>query len=166
MIAFLESTLAEALAAGCDCVQIKYEGIFAQYHPVTGNLTLKGDGTPRSYAAPAAGVRATLIGSYAPLTNSLVIFDCWAVEEPPENLVDLRREGYRTRYMAARLQIKLLISPPPLVQNLPIAEAGRLWTTLPDVPGARGLVFRRSKDPVGAVVRLTKWYPEVPRGLV
>lgn len=167
MIPFQDSTLADALVHGCDTVQVKYDGQFAQYCTSHGTASLV-MGTARH--PTTNGANCTLIGSYIPTGNRLHVFDCWCVEEPPNVVNDLRKEPYRARYVAAKIQLKLINpqSSPTLrlVQNHPITHAHALWRTLPDIPDAKGLVFRKSMDPVGVMVRVARWYREKPEGLV
>lgn len=168
---FQDSTLAAARTAGCDTVQIKYDGMFAQFSTKNGGFSATTpDGHIDAFTGVSPDIACILIGSYLPpLTDrkpSYFVHDCWLVEEPPNNIVDLRRETYRSRYVAARIQIKLLNGPFHLVQNHPISAAEVLWRTLPEIAHAKGLVFRNSKDPVGVQLRCARWYPEVPGELV
>lgn len=167
MIKFVESTLREAIDAGCDCAQIKYDGIFAQFATAHGEFSAvtgeKRD--PDRYNSISDGITCTLIGCYLPTIPRFFVHDCWLVEEPEGNVVDLRHEGYRTRYVAARLQVLLLKGPFQLVQNHPIGHAPSLWESLGEVPHAKGIVFRRSTDQVGVQLRCVRWYPELPKDL-
>lgn len=167
MITFIDSTLADARTNGCDTVQIKYDGIFAQFSCRDGNFdAVTRDGRRDNYPGINPDVSCVLIGSYRKPLHLFYVFDCWSVEEPPDNIIDLRREPYRTRYVAAKVQVRLLNGPFKLVQSHPITAAEALWRTLPEVPHAKGLVFRNSKDPVGTLVRVKRWYAEVPGELV
>lgn len=171
MINFINSTLTDACTAGCDCVQVKYDGEFAQLSTANGHGTVTLKNIIReSWSGFDPLVTCTLIGAYRPVTRHFYVHDCWCVEEPPGTVVILRHEPYRARYVTAKIQLKLLNNQSPLilrlVQNHPIAHAERLWLTLPDIPDAKGLVFRKSSDPITAPVRLARWYREMPGELV
>lgn len=167
----LDSTLADALVDGCDCCQIKYDGSHATLASAHGSATIStrwNDADVTLKVAPS--VTCTLIGSFRPSRLFFYVTDCWCVEEPEGNVVDLRKEPYRARYVAAKIQMKLLQPAGPtiiiLVPSLPIAHAHALWRSLPDTPNAKGLVFRRSMDPAEVQVRVARWYPEKPGELV
>lgn len=171
MITFTDSTLADARVAGCDTVQIKYDGSFAQYSTAQGRATITmSQGFHEEWHGVDPLTVCTLIGSYRPPTQRLYVNDCWCIESPEGNVVDLRKEPYRARYVAAKIQLQLLKAPGTpvikLVQNHPISHAEMLWRTLPDIPDAKGLVFRKSMDPVGVPLRVARWYAEAPGGLV
>lgn len=167
MIHFITSSLAEALVAGCDCVQIKYDGIFAQFCTANGRFSII---TQENRGETLEGVNpdviCTLIGAFVPHARKFFVHDCWCIEEPPSNIIDLRRQPYRSRYVAARIQIKLLGGPFELVQNLPIAASQSLWANLKNVPFAKGIVFRNSQDLVGTQLRCARWYAELPGELI
>lgn len=163
MIHFITSTLAEAQAAGCDCVQIKYDGVFAQFCSANGRFSvITQENRGEHFDGVNPDVICSLIGSFVPHARKFFVYDCWCVEEPPSNIIDLRRQPYRSRYVAARIQVRLLNGPFTLVQSLPISAAQTLWGTLKDVPFAKGLVFRNSQDLVGMQLRCARWYPELP----
>lgn len=164
----LDSTYADARAAGCDTVQLKHDGIFSQFTCTKGNLFTRGFDLRQTTEAQMGldpTVDCTLLGVYEPRSTMRYVFDCWAVQEG-DHVVDLRAEPYRSRYVAAKIQCSLLGPVVKLVQNFPILRAPALWATLPQTTAIKGLVFRDSRAPAAAPVRVARWYAERPGELV
>lgn len=166
----IDSTLEEAIKSGCDTVQLKWDGVWSRFCVAQGKLhirnhILREDEPTAQVVGIDPSVSCTLIGTYTPAGN-LFVFDCWLVEEPPDHIIDMRKEPYRTRFVAAKLQVGFVGSRIELVTNYPISRAVELWKALPQFGNsAKGLVFRNSKEDAYKPIRVARWYPEVPREL-
>jgi hypothetical protein len=162
----IDSSLADAIKAGCDCVQIKHDGIQSQFCVGDGIMNV----INRFHHLPAEvhtlkgfdpSMKCTLIGTHAPTANRFLVYDCLLVVRD-DRIVDLRKEPYRTRYVAAKIQCKLLGEHFHLVVNHAIGNAPALWKTLPYVPDGKGLIFRNSRDPAEVALRCKRYYSDRP----
>lgn len=164
----IDSTLEAAQRAGCDTVQLKYDGMPVQFAIARGKMNIT-DFNLKLLVDPLAGfdetINCTLLGSFLPHNFKCYIFDCWCVEEN-DITIDLRAEPYRSRYVAAKIQCKLLGSFVTLVANAPISQSIPLWRSLVNVDSAKGLVFRDSRADAKGPVRVARWYKEAPRELI
>lgn len=168
---FLDSTLTDAINAGCDCVQYKHDGSWAKFFIKNGVVTVQ----HRYLAAPKEigsthdkSIDCILVGAYRDVTNRPWVFDCWQVRNEAGEMVDIRKERYRSRYVAARIQCKLVNDGLlPIVVSYPIAHAEQMWSRIATHTDGdiKGLVFRNSRDPAGVPLRCARWYAEMPRGL-
>lgn len=160
----INSTLADAVAAGCDCVQPKLNGRFCR---------IVADGTTVSalyrdegevlYTGDANGADCTLLADYfgppwGQTNYEIVVWDCVGVGDDP-----LLEYEYRHRYAFAAHFVKLLGSPFVTVPNFPITHAALLWNSLG--PNTCGLVYRKSTVANDDPVRVARKYKEMPGGL-
>lgn len=163
----VDSTLADAKTAGCDTVQLKYDGLACQYVVANGKLKTL-DMTGYAVDDPVEvdpTINCTLIGTYVFTKKLRWVFDCWCVQET-NGPIDLRAEPYRSRYVAARIQCAVLGDVVKLVTNHSISKAPNLWATLPLSRGVKGLIFRNSHDNVSVPLRVARWYLEAPSELL
>ncbi len=168
---FIDSTLADAIKAGCDTCQVKYDGVFTQFTVANGRIyvhnNILGDGH-LSFPCDDVTINCTLIGTYHPHQDKAFVFDCWLIQEPDGTLVDLREQPYRSRFVATKIQTQMIGERLTLVQNLPIGQAKDLWNIIPSNPKIpiKGLVFRNSKDLANVPLRCARWYSEKPGELI
>lgn len=171
-------TLAEALTDGCDIVQQKYQGLWVRVEVAHGRADVydRDGNSPTWFDVKNPDLACTLIGDlFGPPRHEIsriIIWDCWRVGQPesgedarPGRLewTSLEKFTYRDRYAFIRQQLDQIGLPLVPVKNYPIATAGNLWNI--QGPDTCGLVFRRSKDPVEVVLKIARWYREMPRAL-
>lgn len=148
----------EALAAGCDVVQLKYDGWWARIEIEHGKgqvFSETGRHLPRfDFTLVTAPLTLTLVGELMYGTQwakdpgregKIFLFDCWRYEEK-----DTEAYSYRDRFAL----IKSLQPHLPLnfekVQNYKIGDYTHLWKELVETKKFEGVVFRNSKHPAGA----------------
>lgn len=169
------STLADAIAAGCDIVQPKYSRLWCRVEVSRGTVRIYDDFREELHFADGVNESAccTLIGNYfgppACPGIKVVVWDCWSLCQQPLDVVRLEENSletfsYRDRFAFVKQQLHLLNLPwLTAVKNFPITAAPDLW----DSPNAEtcGLVFRRSRDAVGATLFVARKYEGMPGGL-
>lgn len=166
-------TLTEALAAGCDCVMLKYDGF-----PVTINCAaqccniIAYFGGPHDLKHPLDGelldttqlvepLDALLIGAKNRANPIIHLYDCWWI-----NGQDVQYSSYRERYVLTRMNARKLDERFVVVQVLPIQAAHELWRqVMLDPDNIKGLVFRRSKDTAAGDLYVRRYYKEMPTSL-
>ena len=164
----INSTLAEAIAAGCDCVMLKHVG-----YPISINCS---EGVGNVYTAFRFGtldrtlvetfvytepINALLVGAKDPFTNAIHISDIWWV-----NGTDVQNLTYRERYILVRLNAHKLDPRFQMVLTYPIQAAQELWKTVMKEPKAYcGLVCRKSKDTAAGALYVIRYYETEPRAL-
>lgn len=169
------STLAEALAAGCDIVQPKLRGLWCRVEVTQGRATVYSPSNEELTYFDVANpdVFCTLIGDYfGPPRHELskiIAWDCWALgevsgESPRPVWVDITMYSYRDRFAFLKQRQFLIGLPVQVIKNYPISAVHDLWTN-PNEDFC-GVVFRCSRDPVTVPVRVQRKYKEVPAGVV
>ena len=161
----IDSTLSDAIAAGCDTVQLKYAGMPAFFHVADGALVTNADFPVDTIFGLDRVVACTLVGTWLPIPNLRYVFDCTHVRDST-GYTNLSHESYRIRYVIARLQTALLGTTVTLVRNHPISHSVMLWSTIPALQYVSGLVFRNSKEAFDVPIRVARWYAEAPKELV
>jgi len=167
------TTHADALAAGCDTVQPKYDGRWCRcvIRRGIGHVYLPSGMSPCSFTAPE-DVVCVLIGNL--MTDNdvpprIVVWDCWSIGQESEEVprlehMDLVKYSYRDRYAVAKQQISRIGNPLiTITPNYPIRAAGELWSS--NLPETRGLVYRRSDDPAEVTILVSRRYVELPGGM-
>jgi hypothetical protein len=176
------STLHDARAAGCDCVQYKYTGQWVRVEISRGFIRIYDDhkqpvDCPSNFLTAPGNVCGCFIGNYLLDRSRIVLWDCWAVcSESDAGLGSGTRTvytsvedfGYRDRYALLAGEVKKLVSTPlevpfTLVKNHPIKDAPVLWSD--DLPNICGLIFRDSRATVHTPMRVARRYREVPSAL-
>jgi hypothetical protein len=182
----IRSTLAEAVAAGCDCVMLRHDGWpilvncvgegcnilsaatdFGPLHQALRHLSYRDINHLEHLekTAPLEPLSALFVGAKprgtGPIT-SVHIYDMWWFDDQ-----DIQMHSYRERYALARSNIRKLDSRFKMVTVQPIGIAPQLWTTVANDPEQyKGLVCRRSKDAAGGELYTIPYYKEAPGGLV
>lgn len=162
----IDSTLADAIAVGCDCVMLKYDG-----WPVTINCAAKTcnvishwrfAGTEPLFTCQLIEpLDALLIGAKNPRSPRIYLYDCWWMAGQ-----DVKDLPYRNRYVLTRTNAKSLDERFVVVQVYPIQAADQLWReVVMDPVNLKGLVFRRSKDRASDDLYVRRYYAEKPEGL-
>lgn len=160
---YKDSSYDLALAAGCDIVQLKYDGWWSRTESIAGNCevfsetgrrldkftsSLEGSSSFTIISELMHGTQWSLDPSR---TGKRYLFDIWSYED---NSLEL--DSYSTRY---KILMSLLPSLPQsweLVQNFSINDYPTIWNTFV-VPGHfEGVVFRNSKAPVGNPIHREK----------
>jgi hypothetical protein len=170
----LPSTLAEAVAAGCDIVQPKLRGLWCRVVVSRGSARVYStkDEELTYFDVPKDNVHAVFVGDYfGPPRHELskiVVWDCWSIgDDDPEGArpvwTDLKTYSYRDRFAFMKVSHSQIGLPLHVIKNYPITNAHILWSD-PN-PDWCGLVFRSSKDPVRVPVRVCRRYDEAPRAL-
>lgn len=153
---YKDSSIAEAIAKRCDCVQLKWDGWwsrielangFARFYSRTNRLF-------KELELPAAtDFNHVLIGEHMQGTQwsqepgrlgRTIIFDCWMCGGQDVTEID-----YRSRYSLAKSIVRQLPETFSLVDNWPIAHAEDLWIRHVDY---EGLVFRNSKETIAGTI--------------
>ena len=172
------STLADALAHGCDIVQSKYRGLWVRVEIQRGEGVVYDHRyqTLMSIDIPDASIACTLVGDLfgppAHQVSRIVVWDCWRIgeestERPMVDWQNIENFSYRDRWAFAKLNVGRMGIPFVLIKNYPIASAKDLWIK-PDEPPLEtcGLVFRKSTDPVEVILRVARRYKEAPADLL
>jgi len=179
------STLAAALAAGCDTVQYKYTGQWVRVEISRGFIRIYNDhrepvDCPANFLSAPLDVCGCFIGNYLLDHSRIVLWDCWAVCGESSSggglsgtggrtvYTSVEQYGYRDRYALLAGEVKKLVSTPlevpfTLVRNQPIANARVMWSD--DLPNICGLVFRDSRATVHTPMRVARRYPQIPTDL-
>jgi len=181
----IRSTLAEAVAAGCDCVMLRHDG-----WPILVNCVGEGcnilaaacDNGPLHQAlrhlsyrdvnhleslektSPIEPLSALFVGAKprgtGPIT-SVHIYDMWWFDGQ-----DIQMHSYRERYALARSNIRKLDERFKMVSVSPIQAAQEMWKDVAKEPERlKGLVCRRSKDNAAGELYVIRYYKEMPRAL-
>lgn len=167
----INTTLAEAVNLGCDCVMLKYDGWPVSIVCANGaaniysNFRFGYGNTPKSelleqvyYTDPCD---ALLMGAKNRLSPTIWLYDCWYMQGQ-----DVQNLPYRNRYVLARTNAKALDERFKVVPVLPISSAQELWREVVlDPDNIKGLVFRRSKDTAAGDLYVKRYYKETPEGL-
>lgn len=174
LIKTIESTYAQAVAAGCDIVQYKYKGLQCRcvisrgyariYDPWGSDFT--------SFTIENNNACCTLLGDYfGPPRHQLswiTVYDCLEVgQQDPEHVAldwrDIRTFSYRDRFAFVRQQLDMVGLPFKPVKNYPINMSNDLWNS--PAEHTNGLIWRRSKDSALHPVYIARRYDEMPGGL-
>ncbi len=170
------STLADALAAGCDTVQHKYDGQWVRVEISRGFMRVYDSrgtdiDTPMSNeVAPECGC-GSFIGNLLLDHSFVYLWDCWSLCDNTDVRVmhhDIEGFPYRNRYAMLVDQLKKMTATPligpmnriRLVKNHPIRAAKELWES--GETHTCGLVFRDSQAKVGVTLKVARRYREVP----
>lgn len=167
----IDSTLAEATAAGCDCVMLKHDGWPISIVCANGTATIYSDfrfgygHTPKAelleqvyYTDPCD---ALFMGAKNRKNPTVWLYDCWYMQGQ-----DVQNLPYRNRHVLARTNAKALDERFKVVQVLPIASAQELWREVVlDPDNVKGLVFRRSKDTAAGSLYVKRYYKEAPQDI-
>ena len=162
----LESiTPAEAQLRGCDCVQLKYDGIWSRIR-ITRGTALFFDRESHSFKSvdiPDRTLSCVLIGDHMAGTlwsmdvrraGRTFVYDCWEWDG-----ADYSKLPYFDRYRLARAAVhRLLPQGFTLVANHPIAQAETVMAANTDF---KGLVFRRGADDANQPIYCQRRYPTV-----
>lgn len=151
---YIDCTIDEARAAGCDCVQLKYDGWWSRI-VIRAGTAMFFSRTERMYKTIAikdTSLTCTLIGEHMHGTQwsqhptrlgQTFIFDCWAWDG--QEYEDI---PYVDRYRIARAALNHLQGEGfTLAANYPIGASEYLWNNEPDF---EGLVFRHSGSEASA----------------
>jgi hypothetical protein len=156
---YKDANLEEALKAGCDTLQLKYDGWWARMEVIAGDLkiyTRTGRHLPDFDRILPEPINTTIIGELMYGTNwsqrpalqgKLFAFDCWSAEH-----VDLEGIEYGTRYQVLKSVLPFLGPSVVRIPNFPIDDYTNIWKTFIASGEYEGLVFRRKKDAVGATL--------------
>lgn len=175
---YTTSTLADAVQAGCNCVQRKYDGQWVRIEASKGTLRLY---DPRGLRLDHGFVETfgdripdavcgTFIGNLLLDHSRIVLWDCWAVCNGDELRVSYQPVedlAYKERYALLVNQARVLVTgrvPFSVIANHPITMSSVIWTD--EAPHTCGLVFRKTTDPVNAGLRIVRRYTEIPGALV
>lgn len=165
----IDSTLAEAIERGCDCVMLKHDGWPVSIICANGAANIYSDfhfgfGTKRElleqvyYTDPCD---ALFMGAKNRLRSTIWLYDCWYMKGQ-----DVQNLPYRNRYVLARTNAKALDERFRVVEVLPITSAQELWREVAfDPENLKGLVFRRSKDTAAGELFVKRYYKETPEEL-
>jgi len=149
---YIDSNFQAAREAGCDTLQLKYDGWWARFEIENGQATcFTRTGRELSQFAFKAqqGVNATIIGelmfgtSWAQdpkITNKTFAFDLWSAEG-----VDFTERPYKERYAMMRAILKRLPPSFILVDNFPIFDFPSIWNRFVENGDYEGVVFRFSR---------------------
>lgn len=150
---YTDSTREQALAAGCDIVQLKYDGWFCKAICLPDRTEFYSE-TSRLFATSGPTLPgAILVGEYMrgtqwsqdPSRKGLMfIFDCWALHDVPfvsETYKDRMTELRTALYAAPYLGLPGIYRT---VQNYHISHAAIVWESFVATGGYEGVVYRRS----------------------
>lgn len=162
---YKDSALDEAIALGCDIVQLKHDGWWCcarwkgkiiELYSQTGRHF---DTIPAPWTDDALLICEAMYGTqWAQDVNRkgfLYIFDIWEDEGK-----DLRSLPYAQRmlYLRSLLQTcPINQSKLKVVHTFPIANAKQLWDNYVSTERYEGLVYRKSSDPVDCVIPREKF---------
>lgn len=157
---YKDSTYQEALAFGCDMLQLKYDGWWARNELRAGVGAVFTDTnrelTKFAFRTPANPVTADLIGELMHGTNwaqkeelkgKQFIYDIWHL-----NGDDLENFPYRERYALLKTVLPFLPATFIRVPNFPINRFEDIWKLFVVEGGYEGVVFRKSLATVGQTV--------------
>jgi hypothetical protein len=162
----IETTFADAQAAGCDLVQAKATGEPGRIRFSGGKARVTGyDKSVRlSFDVDDLAIDCVLYGHLFPREHFprhfFLVIDAFAVGG--QTIID---QGYRSRFAYAKTLVASVNHPLlKLVANYPIDKASDLWDHL-DPVYANGLVYRKSTDDASSPIRITRKHRERPGGL-
>lgn len=172
---YTPSTLAQAIADGCDAVQLKYRGLWCRIVVGGGIISVYApDDSPlTTLDAPKDDVFCVLVGDYfGPPRHELsriVVWDCWRIGERNEESVrpeytSIEDYTYRNRWAFVKHFVSQIGLPLVAAPVYPIEKAGELWDGQ-DLKECGGLVYRRTKDGVNTTLRVARKYAEAPGAL-
>lgn len=163
---YKDSTLDEAIAAGCDCVQLKHDGWWCcnrwdgKYQNLFSQTGRHFDTIEAPWRDEALLIGEAMYGTqWAQDVNRkgfIYLFDLW----------DIRGRSLRTLPYAQRMiHLRSLLSICPIntqsklkvIQTYPISHAKQLWETYVTSERFEGLVYRRTSDPVDVVIHREKF---------
>jgi len=149
----------QAKQLGCDCVQLKYDGWWSRIETLNGWRRFYSR-TKRDFKSTHlldTTETSTMVGEHMQGTQwsqnpgrigRTFLFDLWRY-----NTHDLTGLDYRSRYGVLKAIAITLPDTFSCVANYPISQAPLLWQSHVDSNGEfEGLIFRKSTDPVAAVV--------------
>lgn len=157
---YKDTTYQEALQAGCDMFQLKYDGWWVRNGLRAGVGTVFTDTNrelPKfAFNTPANPITADLIGELMHGTNwaqkqelkgKQFIYDIWHL-----NGTDLESMSYRDRYALLKTVMPFMPLGFMRVPNFPMTQYDNIWNTFVACGGYEGVVFRRTSDTVGATL--------------
>ena len=174
---YTPSTLYDAVLAGCDVCQPKYNGQWVRVEVSRGFLRFYDAGQKlieheKNLVECSNQVCGTFIGNLLLDQSKIVLWDCWALcnDRDPTNVhvqySDIEGYTYRDRFALLKAQVNTLSNPfCHVIANFPITQARMVWENITEAHVC-GLVFRRSSDPVRTSIRIARKYREVPGELV
>lgn len=167
---FETSTIEQAVDRGYDCCQLKYDGIPCRIEVSRGlvrSYALYNNETIGEYSTiKDESVDASLLGQVYygprlvgnPLYGKTVLFDCTALGSH-----GLRAVPYRERFGILRVLTQSMKSDQfILIKNYPIKAAHELWVKEVESEHYKGLIFRKTSDPVECTILCRKYYKEFP----
>lgn len=149
---YIDSNFQAAREAGCDTVQLKYDGWWARWEITKGDahvFTQTGRELPAYAFTTYADTTCTIIGELMHGTNwaqdprlkgKTFAFDIWGVDG-----VDLEGQPYKDRYNILRAVLKRLPGTFIRVDNFPIFDYETVWRRFVTDGDFEGVVFRYSK---------------------
>lgn len=155
---YRDTTIPEAIALGCDVVQLKYDGWWSRIETALGWQKFYSR-TKREFKSTHIldyETTSTMVGEHMQGTQwsqapshigRTFLFDIWKYNNHDLSVLD-----YRTRYSLLKVVAANLADTYTVVPNYPISMASELWSSFVEQHGFEGLVFRKSSDPVAAVV--------------
>ena len=166
-------TLAQAEAAGCDCVMLKFDGwpVLINCIGTEGHVLSHMRHEQRKSIehlevldniVVIEPLTALFVGAKVQTNPVIYLYDTWWMDGQ-----DVKHLTYRERYVLTRMNVKKLDERFQMVTVLPVQAAKTLWMdVITDPVHYKGLVFRHSKDAAGAKVYVIRHYAESPRELV
>lgn len=168
----LNSTYADAITVGCDCVMLKHAGwpvsinvargvgnIYSEFeYHLTGKRDLIGQ------VVPVEPIDALMIGAknLGPDVTHVYLYDTWWMDGQ-----DIQHLTYRERFVLTRCNAKRFDARFEPVMAMPIAGAKSLWRHVMENPVEyKGLIYRRSKDTAAGELYVTRYYENAPYELV
>ena len=160
---YKDSTYEEAVAAGCDMLQLKLDGWWSRCEIIGGLgrvYSETGRYLPR-FDFVTHGPDATIIGELMYGTHwakdpqrygKIFLFDIWRLKD-----VDLEDKTYKDRNLLVRCYMTNLSPDFQLIQNYRIVDYPPVWQTFVESKQYEGVVFRRSTDLVGATILREKY---------
>jgi ATP-dependent DNA ligase len=154
---YIDGTYEQALAYGCDVVQLKYDGWWCQAQTdADGGTTFYSD-TNRPFHDAVGGLpNSILIGEFMRGTQwsqdmlrkgKFFVFDIWQLQDLP-----LAQMSYRERMGQLRLRADKLPENFEIVTNFRISDYATVWSTCVETGKYEGVVFRRSVGPLGDMI--------------
>jgi hypothetical protein len=155
---YRDVTIPEAIAKGCDVVQLKYDGWWSRIETTAGWRKFYSR-TKREFKSThllELDETSTMVGEHMQGTQwsqsagrigRTYLFDIWQYND--HNLSNL---DYRSRYNVLKMVAIRLPDTFTIVPNYSIEMAPALWASHVEANDFEGLVFRKSTDPVASVV--------------
>lgn len=158
---YIDSNAYDAKTAGCDTVQLKYDGWWVRVECSDGLAKLFSRTQRHVHTLPIDPlVHGTFIGEYMFGTQwaqkqdrlgKVFLFDCWSATGQ-----DTSQFQYKERYALARANLPLLGETFRLVQNYPITSFDQVWNQFVSTGEYEGVVFRRRHGTVDDVLHRQK----------